>query len=145
VGETQLSRRKSPRRGRLEHIFVELVRIPDLLKHPNFSLEVLLIREEEIRRVDGKGSWRRNGVSIANRRLLEVVGRQLFTSPSDLRILLPPDLELPFTNHHLAGKLAIPRNLATRMTYCLRAMGILKIAGKHNHSYLYTLSELIHK
>jgi len=140
-GETPLSRRKSPRRGRLEHVFVELVRIPDLLKHPNFSLEVLLISEEEIRRNDGKGSWRRNGVSIADRRLLEVIDQRLFTSPSDLRKLLPPNLEQPFTTRQLAEKLAIPRNLATRMSYCMRSMGVIKVAGKQNHFYLYTLSE----
>ena len=140
-GGRSLSRRKSPRRGRLEHIFVELVRIPDLLNHPNFSLEVLLIREEEIRRDDGKGSWRRKGVSITDRRLLDVIDRSLYTSPNDLRNLLPPELEQPFTTRQLAEKLAIPRNLATRMCYCLRSMSILRVAGKQNHFYLYALSE----
>lgn len=140
-GNAPFTRRKSPRRGRLEHIFIELVRIPELLKHPNFSLEVLLIREEEIRRNDGRGSWRRNGVSIADRRLLEVIDQRLFTSPTDLRTLLPPELEQPFTTRQLAEKLSIPRNLATRMSYCLRSMGIFRVTGKQNHFYLYTLSE----
>jgi hypothetical protein len=140
-GEIPLSRRKSPRRGRPEHIFIELVRIPDLLKHPNFSLEVLMVREEEIRRVDGKGSWRRNGVSIANRRLLEVLDCYKFNAPSDLYTLLPSDLILPFTNRQLAEKLAISRNLASRMSYCLRSLGLLKIAGKQNRSYLYSRTE----
>lgn len=140
-GVTPLSRRRSPRRGRLEHIFYELVRIPDLLKHPNFSLDVLMIREEEIRRADGKGSWRRNGVSITNRCLLEVLDCYQFTTPNDLRALIPPDLETPFTNRQLAENLAIPRKLASRISYCLRASGILKIAGKQNRSYLYTFSE----
>src|SRR6186713_2271556 len=51
-------RRKSPKRGRLEDLFWELVSIPQLLSHPNFSLEVLMIREEEVRRYDGKQKWR---------------------------------------------------------------------------------------
>ena len=139
--QIQPSRRKSPRRGRLEHVFTELVRIPDLMEHPNFSLEVLLIREEEIRIADGKGSWRRDGVSIINRRLLEIVERRLFSDPSDLRRLLPEDLDLPFTNRHLAQKLAISPRLAARMSYCLRTMHILDVAGKLNKSYLYTLRE----
>ena len=140
-GQTQPSRRKSPRRGRLEHVFTELVRLPDLMEHPNFSLEVLLIREEEIRIADGKGSWRRDGVSIINRRLLEIVERRLFSDPSDLRRLLPEDLDLPFTNRHLAQKLTISPRLATRMSYCLRTMHILKVAGKQKRSYLYTYRE----
>ena len=41
-GETPLKRRKSPRRGRVEHVFLELVRIPHLIRHPNFSLEVVM-------------------------------------------------------------------------------------------------------
>jgi hypothetical protein len=132
-------RRKSPRRGRVEFVFDELVRIPDLLAHPNFSLEVLLIREEEIRLADGKGSWRRNGVSIIDRRLLEIVDRKLFTNPSDLQQFIPPDLEMPFTNRMLAEHLRIYPRLAARMTYCLRSMQILRVDGKLNKSFLYSL------
>jgi hypothetical protein len=54
-------RRKSPRRGRLEDLFLELVSIPHLLSNPNFSLEVLMIREEETRRYDRSRNWRRRG------------------------------------------------------------------------------------
>ena len=140
-GETQTTRRKSPFHGRVEHVFKELIRIPDLMEHQNFSLEVLLIREEEIRLADGKGSWRRSGVSIINRHLLEIVERHLFTNPGDLRMLLPNDLELPFTNRHLAQKLSITPKLAARMSYCLRTMHELKVAGKQNRSYLYTFVE----
>jgi hypothetical protein len=89
--EELLSRRKSPRHGRLEHLFRELVRIPRLAKHPNFSLEVLIIREEEVRRDDGKGSWRRNGQSIADRRLLSILDRHIFISNKDYLDLLPEE------------------------------------------------------
>jgi hypothetical protein len=140
-GQTHPSRRKSPRHGRIEHVFSELVRIPDLMEHPNFSLEVLLIHEEEVRLADGKGSWRRNGVSIINRRLLEVVDRRLFTDPVDLMGLLPKDLEQPFTNRHLAQKLDISPRLAARMSYCFRNMNILTITGKQNKSYLFTYTK----
>jgi hypothetical protein len=54
-------RRKSPKRGRLEDLFWELVSIPQLLSNPNFSLEVLMIRGEEVRRYEGKRAWRRRG------------------------------------------------------------------------------------
>lgn len=140
-GKIQLSRRKSPRRGRLEHLFSELVRIPALLKHPNFSLEVLMIQEEEIRRADGKGSWRRNGVSIADRQLLQIVSRHNFVAPVDLFALFPSDLEVPFTNRQLAERLAISRRLASRMSYCLRSLDLLKVIGKQHRLYLYTLPE----
>src|SRR3712207_1457974 len=49
AGEALPGRRKSPRRGHAAHLFVELVSLPRLLAHPNYTLELLLSREEEVR------------------------------------------------------------------------------------------------
>ena len=137
-GETPLRRRKSPRRGRVEHVFLELVRIPHLVAHPNFSLEVLLTREEEIQREDGRGSWRRRGRSIADRRLLEVVQRVRFDSPQDFMPFLPASLPPTFTSRELGQALGVPRYLAQKTIYCLRVMGLIQRAGKQRHSYLHS-------
>jgi hypothetical protein len=40
-----VARRKSPKRGRVEDLFWEMVSFPQLLANPNFALEVLMIRE----------------------------------------------------------------------------------------------------
>ena len=53
-GHSHTSRRKSPKRGTVEDIFAELVSFPQLLAHPCFTLEVLLIQEDEIRLILGK-------------------------------------------------------------------------------------------
>ena len=42
-----IRRRKSPKKGKLTDLFYELVHAPRLIKDRNFSLEVLLIEEEE--------------------------------------------------------------------------------------------------
>jgi hypothetical protein len=52
-GRRAVARRKSPRRGLVEDVFGEMVRIPRLSSHRNFSLQVLMIREEEARRYEG--------------------------------------------------------------------------------------------
>ena len=70
--ETILSKRKSPKTGTVYDLFPELLTMPKFINHPGFSIEVLIIEEEEVRCVDGKGSWRRKGVSILDRRLLTV-------------------------------------------------------------------------
>lgn len=137
-GEKPLKRRKSPRRGRVEHVFLELVRIPNLITHPNFSLEVLLTREEELQREDGKGSWRRKRRSIADRRLLEVVQRIRFDSPNDFQAFLPSSLPQAFTSREFGQALGVPRYLAQKAVYCLRTMGVIQIAGKQRRSYLYS-------
>ena len=94
-GQTVLRRRKSPKRGRPIDLFDELVRIPELFLDPNLTLTILMIQEEQIRCDDGQGSWRRKGISIVDRRLLEVVETIEFSTPNDLLSLLPDDLECP--------------------------------------------------
>lgn len=135
--ETLLSRRKSPKRGRVEEVFRELVRLPDLLNHPNFSLEVLLIHDEEVRRDDGQGSWRRKKQSIYDRRLLEVVGSVVFTCTPEVCALLPPTLQETFTINDLAKAAKLPRPLASKMAYCLREMGGIELVGKEGRAYVY--------
>lgn len=133
-------RRKSPKRGTVEDIFVELVRLPALVAHPHLSIEVLLVHEEEILVNDGQGSWRRKGWSIHDRRLLDVVDSAVFKSPSDFLTLLPDDLPGAFTNQDLAAALARPRYVAQKMTYCLRKMGVLDVIGKQGNAFLFSIA-----
>ncbi len=140
-GETRLSRRKSPRRGRLEHLFTELVRLPHLIAHPNFSLEILLVREEEIQVEDGRGSWRRKGRSIADRRLIEVVSQTVFSTPADFLRLLPPGLQQTFTTRDLAHALGQPRYISQKMAYCLSRMGVIEPVGSQGKSKLYEVKQ----
>lgn len=131
------SRRKSPKRGQIVDVFRELVYIPHLLAHPNLTIGVLLTRQEEILRDDGRGSWRRKRWSIYDRRLLEVVQMETFANPVDFLRLLPEDLARPFTNKQLAAALGIRLNLAQRMTYTLSRCQILPQTGKQGNAYLF--------
>ena len=135
----ELGRRKSPKRGRIEDVFKELVSIPDLVPNDRFTLEVLMIREEEVRMYDGKGSWRHPEWHKEDRRLLEVVEQQVLHSPTDVAALLPSAAALPrpFTNRGLAAAAKLRLNLAGRMTYCLRKMGALDVVGKERNAQLF--------
>ena len=137
AGGMIIGRRRSPRRGRLEHLFVELVRLPQLIKDPNFSLEILFTREEELRVNDGKGSWRRKGWSIADRRLVEVVERVVLETPSDFQVFLDPYGPPDFTARDLAKVRGIPAYMARKMVYCLREMGVIEITGRKGKAFLY--------
>jgi len=132
-----LGRRRSPKHGTVEHLFEELVRLPRLLADPNFALEVLLIRAEEVRSYDGKRGWRRHGWVIQERRLLEVVDRRLFETPDDLAAFIPSDLAEPWTTADLAATIGQPRWLARKMAYCLRKMGVVEAVGKQGNAILY--------
>ncbi len=131
------ARRRSPKRGDYPQLFAELVSFPALMRHPNFCLHVVLTQEEEIRRFDGNRSWRRRGWKTEDRRLLGVVDQRLFTTPDDLAALLPAGLTGPFTVTELAEALGQPRRLAGQMAYCLRELGVLRVAGKRGRAHLY--------
>ena len=135
-----IGRRRSPRQGAVEHVFAELVSFPGLLGHPNLTLEVLLIREEEIRRRVETGSrrnWRRKGWGTQERRLLEVLGSHVLTGPADAAAFLPAALPQLFTTRELAAASGQPLWLCQKMAYCLREMGVLTVAGKRGRSTLF--------
>lgn len=136
----RLGRRKSPKRGRAEQVFKELVSLPQLAGHPNFRLQVLLTHQEEVWRDDGRGSWRRGKWSIAGRHLLEVNAAARFDEPKDYLRLLPASLPTPFTNKQLAKAAKLTPQLSSKMTYCLRQMGSLDLVGKDGRAYLFAPS-----
>ncbi len=138
-GKKSLGRRKSPRKGSIYHLFDELVYIPELMRKRHFSLEVLLIQEEEVRRDDGRGSRWRRGWSIMDRRLLDVVAEYEFRNPHDFCRFIPESLHDPFSTHDLAGVTGQPLWLAQKMAYCLRRMGAVRSVGKNGNSILYSI------
>jgi hypothetical protein len=132
-----LNSRKSPRKGRLTDLFAELVMIPHLIDKENFSLEVLLIDEEEVRCNDGRGSWRRKGISIKDRKLLKVNRRILFQTKADYLKILPENLNEVFTNRELAKLAKIPVRTARQITYCLKKGGVIRLAGKNGREHIF--------
>lgn len=135
------TRRKSPKRGRVEDLFWEMVSVPWLPANPNFSVEVLLIKEEEVRRYVGGRKWRNRGWRTEERRLLEVVDRRVFNQPADWRDLLPQSLGGTFTTHDLAESLHIDRTLAQKMAYTLRGMNVVELIGKQGRGNLYKIAK----
>ena len=156
-GKKALSRRRSPKRGAVEDVFAELVAFPHLLAHRNFALEVLMIREEEIRRHDPRRAWRRRGWVTCERRLLDVGDRRLFEGPAAFAAFLPEALDEPFDTAELASAIGrarrrglgdasaspeCPRWLAQKIAYCLRVMGAIEIVGKRGNAVLYARATL---
>lgn len=137
-GGAIVSRRRSPKQGTVVDIFGELVSFPTLISHPGLTIEVLLTREEEVRRFDGTKAWRRRGWVVEERRLIEVVDRIVIESPASLAALLPEGLPAEFTTADLASDLECGRRLAQQMTYCLRHVGAIEMVGKSGNSILYS-------
>jgi len=137
-----LSGRMSPKRGSIYSAAAELLYIPELLGNPNLTIEILFIRQEEIRLNDGNGSWRRKGISIEDRRLVEVTGTAIFSELSDCLHLLPEGLPSPFGNRDIADRLKgmnkkAKTRLAGQITWLLRKLDLLEVSGKDGNRFLF--------
>jgi hypothetical protein len=133
-----LAARRSPKRSTAVAVFDELVAFPSLLTHPNLTLEVLLLREDHIRRprpTVTRGRTRDPG----ERRLVEVLDRVALRTPQDVLAALPALPREPFSTRELAALLGCGTVLAQRTVYCLRAIGILEPVGRRGRAPLHVL------
>ncbi|HET6510334.1 MAG TPA: hypothetical protein VFG42_26305 [Baekduia sp.] len=138
-----LSSRRSPLRGGVLDVFDRLVSFPSLLAHPNLTVEVLLCAEDHIRAPEaGRSRSGRRRRDPGERRLVEVVGSEVLSSPSDAAALLPPALVAAgaFTTRELSAALGCRMVLAQRVAYCLRGMEVLVDAGKRGRAPLHALA-----
>ncbi len=132
-----VSRRRSPKRGIAADVCAELVSFPSLLSHPNFTMEIVLIEEDEVRRPDPKKGWRRGGFVIEERRLVGVLETIEVGAPNELLGLLPPSLPDPFTTADLADGLGRSRHLGQQVVYCLRVSGAVETVRRDKRGILY--------
>jgi len=132
-------RRKSPRRGQPWDLFNVLVYAPELPQTPGLVIELALVDAAEKRVQDGKGSWRRRGVSIRDRQMLAVHERITLEKPSDYIRFVPFKKKEKFTSALLAQKAGISVDLARKTLYVLTKLGIVKKTGKQGNSFVYKL------
>jgi hypothetical protein len=132
-----ISRRRSPRRGTPWDLFRALVHAPLLPKIAGLAIELALVEVEEERILDGKGSWRRKGASITDRRLLSRQGAVRLESARDYGVFLPFDKDETFTARTLAARAGIRPNLAGKALYVLSRLGLAIRTGKEGRAYIY--------
>lgn len=134
-----IGKRKSPKKGKIEDVFKELVNAWEVIKYYNFSLHILLVNCEEYRVTDGKGSYRRRGVSIGDRYFTEVVDTVKLQGPKDYLEFIPQCFYSgeEFTNKELAKEKGTTTPMATKITYTLNKVGLLENTGKRGREKLY--------
>jgi signal recognition particle subunit SEC65 len=136
-----LSRRMSPKRGKLLDIFDELVYFTRVFPHPRLTLEIVLVEVEEWR-YPGHGRrrrWRKGDHVVADQKLLSVGQSVRLRRASDLVQLVPGKLPKNFHTGHLAELAGIHRHIAQRIAYCLREMQAVEQIGKQGNALLYQL------
>ena len=131
--------RRSPKRATAVAVFDRLVAFPSLLTHPNLTIEVLLLREDHVRRprpATARGRTRDPG----ERRMVEVLDRIVLRTSQDILAVLPALPVEPFSTRELAALLCCSTQLAQRTLYCLRTIGIVEPAGMRGRAPLHVLT-----
>ncbi len=136
----EISRRRSPKKGKPADLFSELVRIPDIICFDNFTIEVLMIESEDIWCEDGKGSWRRRGASIVDRRLIDVRDSFVYSTREDFLQFIPKKIRGEFTNKTLADATGYKTDQTRRITYCLKKMGAIKEIGRQGNWHVFEVA-----
>jgi len=132
-----IAARKSPRKGSVWDLFKALVYAPLLPLHKNLTIELVIIESVEKRTDDGKGSWRRGGVSIADRSVGALRCSLVLSKPKDYYQFIPFKKGEPFTSRELAGKAGIRISIAQKTLYVLTQMGLAERTGKRGNAVIY--------
>ncbi|MDO5475683.1 MAG: hypothetical protein Q4F43_01045 [Eubacteriales bacterium] len=136
-----VKRNRSSRRGSFYQAFRELYRIRPWLRHPNLTLELLLIDMDEYRLLDGWSRDRKRGSHRYDRIPLALQDRLLLTCPRDYMQLVPADLQEPFTSAQFAAAAGYRKNGFSTVLLLLTEMGVLDRVGKKGNSWLYKVTQ----
>lgn len=136
-GGAVLSRRLSPKRGKLLDTFDDLVRFTRAFPHPNLILDVVMVEEEEHRVMSRRSS--RANFRVQDRKLLAVTATYRLRTGADLLRLLPEDPPAVFTSESLASFLGTPVWFARVVAYTLRHCGAAQVTGKSGNRLVYGL------
>lgn len=153
-----LRKRRSPRKGNYWDVFKALVYGPELVLHKNITLELLFLDILETRREDGNGSWRRNGISLKDKRLLTIHNALPLTYPDDYQSFIPFTMEETFTirdfftrcnnmesQNRFISENSFPKSvldspsypIVQKAVYVLHRIKLLERIGKKGNFYLY--------
>ena len=133
--------RKSPKRGSIFSLFEELVSVPTLIDHPNLAIEALLVSVNKTQIEDPAARRGRGGFRTVNRSLRAIHSTHRFETAEDLLDLVPTqDLPTRFTTADLAEAASVPRDIAQRIAYCFRPLGLFHQHERTKAGYLYSLA-----
>jgi hypothetical protein len=140
-GGELLYKRKSPRKGNEWDLFKALLYAPELAFCPGVTIELAMVDILENRIKDGKGSWRRKGISITGKELAAWHSSIILKKKQDYRRFIPFKASETFTVADLADKTRIDTALARKTLYVLTKMNVTERIGKKGRSFLYKICD----
>ncbi len=128
--QTVISRRRSPKKGEMTDVLSELVYIPRLLAEKNFSIDIVLIEENELWIYDPKKVRRRGGWRVMERQMTSINDSLTIRSARDLYEFFEEPLSEPFTTKDIEINMRAKAKIARQMAYVLRHNDLIEVIGK---------------
>jgi hypothetical protein len=136
----QISLRLSPKKGNPYDVFKALIYAPAIAKLKNVQVELVLVDIDEIRKQDGKGYWRRKGISIIDKVLSKKHDHITLSKLSDYKQFLPFKKSETISAPLLSKKAQIPYKTASMTIYTLNKLTLINPKPKKSRTKFYSLS-----
>ncbi len=131
-------RRRSPKRGKAVDVLPQLVYLKPFLHDPHFSLLLVRLEGEELRKLTGRAYRPVTPLEFAPTRFLGAVRLQ---SSADYAALLPAELPETFTAEALGKAMGVRKGERSAAANVLWHMGALKRIGRKGRAFLYSRGE----
>ena len=133
-----LLRKRSPRKGKIWDIFKQLIYVPLFVRTRGLIIELIFVDAIERRRDDGKGSWRRKGISITDKILENRRDGIVLKKKADwLKYFLP--LKGECSAKSLAKAASIGYVTARKTLYTFEKAGFILKIRKEGRSWIYKI------
>lgn len=134
--------RVSPRKGSVYEVCVELYKIKEYLKYPNFHLRVLVLEAEEYRYLDGWSKDKKKGSSKYDKVPTKLLDEVCIDSLQDYMHFLPEGLPAEFGTQEFAQTAHISRRLAQVVLNVLFDVGTVERIGRQGQAWVYRTVKL---
>ncbi len=128
---------KSPIRGNIYMVFIELYRIRQYLQHNNLSICVVLLDIEEYKLLDGWSKDKKRGCTRLDKIPTNLISQTTLKTQADYAALIPPELPEQFVVKEFAKAAKIDNDLARLTLKVLQEIGVVEQTGKRVNAFVY--------
>lgn len=135
--------KRSPKHGKPCYALPELVRIIDLLDNDNMSVNLLMLKADEYRMLDGWDKTRHKGATKIDKIPTELLDVIRVESLDDIYKLFPSELSEKFSAKDFYKAIGRGGRGAWLTLKILVNKGVLKIVEKKGNAYLYSVKKTV--
>lgn len=137
-----ISRRKSPKKGKLWDILYELYALRPDMPLDGVKFTLVLCEVEDFKLLNGYGEDKKKGAARFERIPTELCDIVTIKTTADYGKLIPPSLGESFTAAEFAKAAKMTRRTAGRAIQTLVSLGVIKHISTEKRTYIYGRTEL---